>query len=373
MRGAAIFAFRLASYLLFLASFAWLFCFVGDFWLPVTVDHGRTASSLADALAVDVGWFVLFAVQHSGMARERFKERWLARVPPETRRSIFVLVSALLLLLLCWQWRPLPAVVWDVRATPWRYALVALYVAGWAQLVTSSFFIDHFAMFGLREFEGPFATPYLYRWVRHPIYFGFLVMLWSTPHMTVGHVLLSSGMTAYILIGIRFEERDLVRRFGAQYAHYQERVPMLVPLPKVWFKSAALIAIGLMSLQLGCRREGNSNVTVHYVEIVSPDADALVGMYERVHGLSFGAPDPDLGQARVATRADGSLVGIRKPLAEHEHPIMRTYLAVGDIQQAVKSAAERGATIAYPPTRQGQRGTFAIVIQGGVEHGLWQR
>jgi predicted enzyme related to lactoylglutathione lyase len=112
---------------------------------------------------------------------------------------------------------------------------------------------------------------------------------------------------------------------------------------------------------------------VNYLEIVSYDADALVRLYERMHGLSFGPPDPDLGQARVATRADGALIGIRKPLADHEQPIVRMYLAVDDIQQAVRAAEESGAMIAYPPTRQGNQGTFAIVIRGGVEHGVWQR
>jgi len=114
-------------------------------------------------------------------------------------------------------------------------------------------------------------------------------------------------------------------------------------------------------------------MAVHYLEIVSNDADTLTGLYQRMHGLSFGPPDPDLGQALVATQADGTLVGIRKPLAEHEQPIMRTYLAIEDIDEAVKKAEDSGATIAYPPTRQGQRGIFAIVIQGGVQHGLWQR
>jgi hypothetical protein len=114
-------------------------------------------------------------------------------------------------------------------------------------------------------------------------------------------------------------------------------------------------------------------MTVHYLEIVTDDADALTGLYQRVHGLTFGPPDPDLGQARVATRADGTLIGIRKPLAAHEKPIVRTYLAVDDIRQAVKNAEASGAVVAYPPTLQGQRGTFAIVFQGGVEHGLWQR
>jgi len=114
-------------------------------------------------------------------------------------------------------------------------------------------------------------------------------------------------------------------------------------------------------------------MAVHYLEIVSNDVDALTGLYQRVHGLSFGPPDTDLGQARVATQADGALVGIRKPLAEHERPIIRTYLPVEDIYQAVKEAEESGATIAYPPTRQGNQGIFAIVIEGDVEHGLWHR
>ena len=113
--------------------------------------------------------------------------------------------------------------------------------------------------------------------------------------------------------------------------------------------------------------------TVHYVEIVSDDADAVTALYERMLGLSFSEPDPDLGQARVALRPDGTLVGIRKPLAAHEHPVVRTYFAVDDIEQAVKNAEAQGAVIAYPPTRQGARGVFAIVIQGNVQHGLWQQ
>jgi hypothetical protein len=114
-------------------------------------------------------------------------------------------------------------------------------------------------------------------------------------------------------------------------------------------------------------------MAVHYLEIVSNDVDTLTRLYERMHGLSFGPPDADLGQARVATRADGTLVGIRKPLAAHEQPIIRTYLEVEEIQKAVKKAEESGALVAYGPTEQGQRGTFAIVIQGDVQHGLWQR
>jgi predicted enzyme related to lactoylglutathione lyase len=146
--------------------------------------------------------------------------------------------------------------------------------------------------------------------------------------------------------------------------------------------SAALLAV-LTSSSFGCRPAQrsepgthtveSSKLGVHYLEIVSNDVDALCALYEHMHGLSFSQPDPDLGHARVATRADGTMVGIRKPLAAHETPTLRTYLAVEDIQRAAQEAEARGATIAYPPTRQGQRGSFAIVIQGGVQHGLWQR
>ncbi len=148
------------------------------------------------------------------------------------------------------------------------------------------------------------------------------------------------------------------------------------------FRRGILMA-ALLSIALACSSDqrsasdaktgGSSRSAVHYLEIVSDDADNLTSLYERVYGLSFGAPDPDLGQARVATRADGTLVGIRKPLAAHEKPIVRTYLAVDDIQRAVKDAEAHGAVVAYPPTPQGKRGTFAIVVQGDVEHGLWQR
>ncbi|MGO9832167.1 MAG: VOC family protein [Myxococcaceae bacterium] len=142
------------------------------------------------------------------------------------------------------------------------------------------------------------------------------------------------------------------------------------------------MANGLLWMLLGCpspqrldssaQTAGNSKMGVHYLEIVSNDVETLTGLYQRMHGLSFGPPDPDLGQARVASWADGTLVGIRNPLGD-EQPILRTYLAVEDIQQAVKQAQEHGATIAYPPTRQGQRGTFAIIVQGDVQLGLWQR
>jgi protein-S-isoprenylcysteine O-methyltransferase Ste14 len=229
MSRALIVAYRLVAYVAFLASFAWLFCFVGDLFIAHTVDAGR-AAPLAEALAIDLGWFVLFALQHSIMSRQGFKRRWTRIVPARAERSTFVLVSSLMMALLYWQWRPLPAVVWHVSAPPFRQLLLALYFAGWAILVASSFFIDHFELFGLRApIARPLSTPYLYRYVRHPLYLGFLIVSWSTPHMTVGHALFAGGITAYLAIGIRFEERDLVRHFGDAYHTYQSQVPMLVP------------------------------------------------------------------------------------------------------------------------------------------------
>ncbi len=232
MRRAAGTAYRLVAYALFLGAFACLFAFVGDFGLPWTVDRGR-AAPLAEALAVDVGWFVLFALQHSIMARASFKRRWTRVVPPSLERSTFVLVSSLMMALLFWQWRPIPVVVWELAAAPWRQLAWALYAAGWLVLVASSFMIDHRELFGLRDpVARPLGTPYLYRWVRHPIYLGYVVVFWATPHMTVGHLVLATGMTACIAIGVRFEERDLVRHFGDDYRAYQARVPMIVPLTK---------------------------------------------------------------------------------------------------------------------------------------------
>jgi protein-S-isoprenylcysteine O-methyltransferase Ste14 len=228
-------------YVLSLATFLYAVGFVGGFLTPTRLD-GPRQGSLAAALAIDGGLLALFAVQHSGMARPWFK-RWLTRfVPGPAERSTYVLLSSAALLVLFWQWRPLGGVVWEVPGAAARAAVSAVYAAGWLTVLGTTFLIDHFDLFGLRqvwlEFRGVpytslgFTTPGPYRLVRHPLYVGWLTVFWFAPTMTVAHVLFAAGMTAYILAAIRWEERDLVAAHP-EYAPYRRRVPMLLPRLRV--------------------------------------------------------------------------------------------------------------------------------------------
>jgi protein-S-isoprenylcysteine O-methyltransferase Ste14 len=230
-----------ASYLAFLASFLYAVGFVGNLLVPKSIDSGATAR-LPAALLVDTVLVLLFAVPHSVMARPAFKRWWTKVVPPPVERSTYVLVSSLLLGLLFWQWRPIPAVVWDVGHPAGRWLLYAVFWAGWALALVSTFLIDHFDLFGLRqvylyasgrEYTPPaFRTPGLYRYVRHPLMTGFLLAFWATPTMTVGHLLFAVATTGYIVIALQLEERDLVRFHGEPYRAYRKRVGMLFPLPR---------------------------------------------------------------------------------------------------------------------------------------------
>jgi len=230
-------------YLFFLAVFLYAVGFVGDFAVPRTVDSAVPAG-LAEALLVDVGLLLLFAVQHSVMARDWFKERWTEIVPRHLERSTFVLVTSLILALMFWQWRPIPDTVWSVSGAG-ASVLWAVFALGWAIVLVTTFLIDHFSLFGLRQvwahfrgerYEYPgFQEPGLYRYVRHPLYLGFLLAFWATPEMTVGHLLFAGATTGYILVGIQLEEQDLLRYHGSRYAAYRERVSMLVP----WIPAAA--------------------------------------------------------------------------------------------------------------------------------------
>ncbi len=256
MRRTLILAFGVIAYSAFLAAFLYLVAFVGNLQstaltqtvpmlaelVPYSIDFGRETGPLPTAIVINLGLILLFGLQHSVMARSGFKS-WLKRLLPESaERSVYVLIASAVLALLMWQWRPIPTLVWALEAgwavtTAW-----AVFGAGFGIVLLSTFLIDHFELAGLKQvwmqFVGHsmsyprFKTPLFYRFVRHPIYLGFLLAFWSAPDMTVGHMVFAAGMTVYILIGIRYEERDLVRHFGADYERYRERVPMLLPLPR---------------------------------------------------------------------------------------------------------------------------------------------
>jgi protein-S-isoprenylcysteine O-methyltransferase Ste14 len=193
-------------------------------------------------VVVDLALVSLFAVQHSVMARPAFKKWWTRYVPEPVERSTYVLVASAVLALLCWQWRSIDAVVWSIDAEPLRIAVTAVGLAGWAVVLASTFMIDHFELFGLRQViyawraqpikEKGFRTVLLYRLVRHPLMLGFLIAFWAAPTMTAGHLLFSVATTAYILVALQIEEHDLIAALGDPYRQYRKRVPMLLPRPR---------------------------------------------------------------------------------------------------------------------------------------------
>jgi len=234
-------AYGVFCYLLFLVSFLYAIGFVANLVVPKGTDDGATESVTLAAL-IDLGLLSLFAVQHSVMARPAFKQWWVRYVAPPIERSTYVLCTSLVLLLLFWLWRPLPASVWEVTHPIAAGALWAVFGLGWAIVLGASFQIGHFDLFGLRQvylyakgqpYEPlPFQTPGLYGLVRHPLMVGFVLAFWATPTMTQGHLLFALVTTAYILVAIQLEERDLVAYHGDKYAAYQHQVRMLIPLPK---------------------------------------------------------------------------------------------------------------------------------------------
>ena len=238
------FCYGLAAYLVFFFTFLYAIGFVTGLGVPKTIDTG-TIVPLGEALVVNVLLMSLFALQHSVMARPQFKEWWTQFVPATVERSTYVLLASCALILLFWQWRPIPTVVWEVADPKLAMAIIGGSLVGWLLVLASTFMINHFELFGVhqvvnnlsgRPVVAPhFKTPALYKLVRHPIYLGFIIAFWAAPVMTVGHLLFAAVTTAYIFVGIALEERDLVKLFGDEYIRYRQRVSMLIPF---WPKSS---------------------------------------------------------------------------------------------------------------------------------------
>jgi protein-S-isoprenylcysteine O-methyltransferase Ste14 len=232
-----IMLYAILSYAVFLVSFLYAVGFVGNYLVPKSIDVGSPAN-LSEAIVVNLLLLGLFALQHSLMARPAFKQWWAKILPVACQRSTYVLLSSLILLLLFWQWRPIPTSVWRIDGIA-AWLLIGVHWLGWLIVLASTFMIDHFdlsglrqAFFALRGAEIPgqtFKTPLLYKIVRHPLMLGFLLAFWATPEMTAGHLLFAIMTTAYILVALQFEERDLIAEFGAAYQQYRQRVPMLLP------------------------------------------------------------------------------------------------------------------------------------------------
>jgi protein-S-isoprenylcysteine O-methyltransferase Ste14 len=239
MSRAAALVFAIACYAIFFATFLYLIVFVGDFAFVYRTVNTGPQSPVVVATIVDVGLIALFGLQHSIMARPRFKASWTRIIPPALERSVYVLSASIALMILFLFWRPIDAIVWNVGNPVLSGIIWLIFWAGWLTVLLSTFLINHFELFGLQQtwfhLRGQQAPkpelrqPFFYRWVAHPLYAGFFLAFWAAPQMTVGHLLLALGMSVYVLVAIRYEERDLTNLFGDDYRRYRAGVGMLIP------------------------------------------------------------------------------------------------------------------------------------------------
>lgn len=233
--------FGVVSYFVFFGTFLYAIGFVGNFFVPKSIDSG-TPSNITSAFLINVVLLSIFGLQHSVMARPQFKRVWTKIVPQTAERSVYVLFASLALILVFWQWRPMTGMIWSVENYFGRAVLWLIFVIGWLTVLLSTFMINHFELFGLRQVylnsrgmndtEMSFQTRAFYRFVRHPIMLGFIIAFWATPDMTTGHLLFAAVTTVYILVALQLEERDLVDHHGETYREYQRKVSMLIPVPK---------------------------------------------------------------------------------------------------------------------------------------------
>lgn len=242
MKKIGIVIYGILAYLVFLVAFLYAIGFVGDFLVPKTINTG-TETTLSQALIINLLLLSAFAIQHSVMARPAFKRRIVRYISPAMERSTYVLLSSLILLLIYWQWQPITTVVWNVENNTFVTVLNALFVLGWLIVFLSTFMINHFELFGLKQIVDnlknrqtippPFQKNFFYNLVRHPIMLGFIIAFWATPYMTVGHLVFAITTTCYILVAVKFlEEKDLKKSLGEKYTTYQKEVPMLIPFLK---------------------------------------------------------------------------------------------------------------------------------------------